>query len=57
MVHVVGSDHPHIRGVLTFSIVSPECHDVELYTVYEQHKTGSAQSLQALYLVTLAYKQ
>jgi len=38
MVHVVESDHPHIRNALTFSIVSPECHYVKLYTVYEQHK-------------------
>lgn len=38
MAHVVGSDHHHIRNVLTFSIVSPECHYAELYTVYEQHR-------------------
>jgi len=38
MAHVVESDHPHIRNASTFSIVSPECHYVELYTVYEQHK-------------------
>ena len=38
MAHVVGSDHPHICNVFKFSFVSPECHYVELYTVYEQHK-------------------
>jgi len=38
MAHVVGSDHPHFRNALTFSIVSSECHYVESYTVYEQHK-------------------